>query len=460
MDNKLLTTKHWLILFDSHFEKENNKILSEIEYLKNNFCGNVIKSNDEINLIQNNNDNHNNLDSIIYVCGNIELILDNYKFDNQICIIKDISVNYDNLRNITNTNIKIIGLGMVPINIFGLGVYFRNFFDSIDENGVRTNYFNSIEKEHWFQDLTESNKQSNAFRKGLYITDVKQNEQNEQNEKKDLEFYLMRSSTNFEGPTDNFKKYDKQIISKVNLEVEKFFETKTNLNHVQAQIYYNYANGSDGFTNTNLERKAKIKVHSDKTEDMDEKGLIAFCSFYQNFVGDDFTNCKEKSIVKSNKDLFDYIYGKNSTILTKLRFKLKKDVMSNFNLVKSVDIILYPNSLFVIGLETNRLYTHEIVPSNLFVDKIPIRMGYVIRCSKTKAIYSNDKTYIIKNNTNNLTELTEKTEKIELVNIEPNDQKIDELKDIYYKENTTSEKIIYEFNNFSINTGDYMKPNL
>ena len=437
MDNKLLIDKHWLISFNSHFEKENDKMMIEIEYLENNFCGNVIKSQDELNLIQNNYSQK----SIIYICGNIDSILDTNKFNNQIYIIKEISFNYDNL---INSNIEIIGLGMVPINIFGLGVYFRNFFDSVDEHGAKTNYFNSIEKEHMFQDLTESNKQSNAFRKGLYITDVKQIEHN------NLEFYLMRSSTNFEGPTDNFRIIDQKIISKVNNEVENFFETKTNLNHVQAQIYYNYANGSDGFSNTNLERKAKIKVHSDKTEDMDEKGLIAFCSFYENYVGDNFTNCKEKSIAKSNTDLFDYIYGKNSTILTKLRFKLKKDVQSNLDLVKSFDLVLYPNSLFVIGLETNRLYTHEIIPSNLFVDKIPTRLGYVIRCSKTKAIYSNDKTFIIKTN----------GDLSELVSVEPNDIKIEDLKEIYYKENITSEKVIYKFNNFSLNTGDYMKPNL
>lgn len=440
MDNRLLADKHWLILFNSHFDNDDDKIKKEIEYLENNFCGNLIKSQDGLNLIK----NDFNPETIIYICGNIELILNNNKFNNQMCIIKEISSNYDNLTNLTNSNIKIISLGMVPINIYGLGVYFRKFFVSVDENCIDTNYFNSIEKEHVFQDLTETNKQSNAFRKGIYITDVKQMEDT------NLEFYLMRSSTNFNGPTDNFRTTDHKIISKVNNEVEKFFKTKINLNHVQAQIYYNYANGSDGFSNTNLERKAKIKTHSDKTEDMDEKGLMAFCSFYQNFVGNNFTNGKEKSISKSNVDLFDYTYGKNSTILTRLRFKLKKDVSSNLNLVKSFDLVLYPNSLFVIGLETNRLYTHEIVPSNLFVDKIPTRLGYVIRCSKTKAIYKNNKTFII----------SPDGDLIELVNVDTEDKRIEELKEIYYKENMTSEKIIYGFNNFSVNTGDYLKPNI
>jgi len=58
---------------------------------------------------------------------------------------------------------------------------------------------------------------------------------------------------------------------------------------------------------------------------------------------------------------------------------------------------LYPNSVFIMSLEMNRLYTHEISPSHLPMDLIPLRLGYVIRCSKTKAIYKDNKTYIINN---------------------------------------------------------------
>jgi hypothetical protein len=49
------------------------------------------------------------------------------------------------------------------------------------------------------------------------------------------------------------------------------------------------------------------------------------------------------------------------------------------------------------SLEMNRLYTHEISPSHLPMDLIPLRLGYVIRCSKTKAIYKDNKTYIFNN---------------------------------------------------------------
>lgn len=115
--------------------------------------------------------------------------------------------------------------------------------------------------------------------------------------------------------------------------------------------------------------------------------------------------------------------------------------------VKSFDLLLHSNSVFMISLETNRLYTHEIVPSNLFVDKIQTRMGYVIRCSKTKAVYKNNKTWLVDEN-NNLIKLDEQ-----------NNEKIDELKDLYFKENMTSEKIIYKGHSFSLNNGDYLRPN-
>lgn len=62
------------------------------------------------------------------------------------------------------------------------------------------------------------------------------------------------------------------------------------------------------------------------------------------------------------------------------------------------DITLYPNSVFVMSLDMNRLYTHEIIPSILPIDRIPTRMGYVIRCSKTNAIFKNEQTYIINEN--------------------------------------------------------------
>src|SRR4029079_17700858 len=121
---------------------------------------------------------------------------------------------------------------------------------------------------------------------------------------------LLRCSTNLDGPTDSFRATDNEIISKVNNICEQFFQTKTDLNHVLAQVYNNAS--IEG-----KERKAKISEHSDKTKDMPRNGLIAFTTFYQ------FNDNKD---VKKHKDnAFDYYY-KDTSVLTRLRFRLKKDV--------------------------------------------------------------------------------------------------------------------------------------
>src|SRR4029079_302177 len=130
-----------------------------------------------------------------------------------------------------------------------------------------------------------------------------------------------------------------------------------------------------------VEKKAKIKKHSDKTKDMPLNGLIVFCTFYKDHLNN-------KNIQKSKNDAFDYCY-KDTSVLTRLRFELKKTV-NNSNLKRKFDVILYPNSVFIMSLSTNRLYTHEIVPSTLPIDMIPTRMGYVVRCSKMDAIYGTD----------------------------------------------------------------------
>lgn len=302
------------------------------------------------------------------------------------------------------------------VNIHNIGIYYKKFFnDDID-------YFSSIINEHKFQTLTESNKISNAFRKGIYITNV------EKCDNDDLKFNLLRCSSNLDGPTDNFRNIDLKIINKVSDTIKPYFDKPFNLNHVLAQVYENDIEKS---------KKAKIKKHSDKTKDMEKSGIMVFCSFYNN---EELKKC-----AKSLTDEYDYVYKKTS-VLTKLKFELKNDV-KNDNLVKKFEITLYPNSIFVMPLSTNRLYTHEICPSTLEIKQIPTRLGYVIRCSKTSAIYKNDKTFIINKENNNLVEL-----------IEPIGTEITRLKDLYYNENVYSNMVEYNGFNFSLNKGDYTKP--
>ncbi len=279
--------------------------------------------------------------------------------------------------------------------------------------------------------------------------------------------------------------------------MEPFFQEKVVLNHVLAQIYKNYVlnawyirfvnwlwtkiymvlfyfrNSRYTFikhcsTNlrkkfkrpyfTNLQKKAKIKAHSDKTKDMPRNGLIAFCTFYQSSGSSGNRNPSIKQDSQNSKD-FDFQDDKASAPLTRLRFKLKTNSIKtsgssmeiiNFNSNSknkspiNFDVILYPNSVFVIPLSTNRFYTHEIIPSGLPVDKLPTRLGYVIRCSNTEVFYFNKDKKVYFNNDECLTDMTAEEDST--------------LRDLYLKENTTSEIITYQPSYSSMNKGDYLKP--
>jgi hypothetical protein len=130
--------------------------------------------------------------------------------------------------------------------------------------------------------------------------------------------------------------------------------------------------------------------------------------------------------------------------LTKLHFKLKSTVNDDA-LAKEFSVTLYPDSVFMIPLSTNRLYTHEIRPSMLNADRIPTRMGYVVRCSNLEAQHMNNQTYIKENGGF-----------IKLDKMTPETQV--ELRNFYYEENRSEEMIKYGKIHFSMNTGDYEKP--
>jgi len=374
----------------------------ELDYIKQNFCGQVFIDTIPFQPIDIEH-------IVVYLCGNIEKInLSDTNFKS-IFVITNLSTNYTD----TNTkNYTLIHSGQVPINICDMGVFYRQLFNVPD-------FFQRICNEHEFQNLTESNKPSNAFRKGVYLSRV--------NVGKDgLEFNLLRCSSNLDGPTENFKDSDNEIINSINTVSQQMFENPAECNHVLAQIYRNFYDGV-------FPKKAKIKAHSDKTKDMPNNGLLAFCTFYDSF--------KIDNTIKQIG--FDYCYKKQS-ILTKLHFKLK--AVENTNLKKEFTITLFPNSVFIIPLSTNRLYTHSIVPSNLPIEKLPTRMGYVVRCSKTVAVYNN-KTFI------------KDADKLEpLYQMTPEEART--LKDLYFEENTTTKPITYNKFFSSMNKGDYLCPKL
>lgn len=202
-ENVMITKKHYLILvqkqlvlnkinkFNELSEKEINKFKNEIDYLEKNFCGNVINSLEQI--IKINSDNLTN----IFIMGDIEKNIQNIKNHN-ICYKKIFIINelcWGNFVIYPDDYIQIINLGNVPININNVGIYFRNCFNT------QTNWFKSVSEEHKFQSLTESNKESNAFRTGIYLTPVEILDTNNSNK---VKFNLMMSSTNFEGSLIKF----------------------------------------------------------------------------------------------------------------------------------------------------------------------------------------------------------------------------------------------------------------
>ncbi|RBL93314.1 hypothetical protein [Chitinophaga flava] len=401
IENKISKDKNVLVVL-----QEEGAANSEMQDLIDKFCGKVVNSFSEIQA--------NPSDTRIYVCGDISSIKDEF---GPLYIIKELSSNYEN-----KNNTHIITLGEVPIIISNAGVYFRKLFTDND-------YFDKIKSEHEFQELTESNKPSKAFRKGIYLTKVTKAENEDGSEV--LHYRLLRCSSNLTGPTDNFRATDHKIIDSLNEAVKYVFEYKTDLNHVLAQIYENRMR-TEG---TDKEVKSRIKAHSDKTKDMPQDGLIVFCTFYDNV--------DIKHLKPSATDRYDRCY-KEVSGLTKLHFKLKSTVNDD-SLEKEFSVTLYPNSVFMIPLSTNRLYTHEIRPSMLNADSIPTRLGYVVRCSNLEAQHVNNQTYIRENNNF-----------IKLEKMTPETQ--EDLRSFYKEENKSEQVIKYGKIHFSMNSGDYEKP--
>lgn len=367
----------------------------------------------------------------LYLCGDISEVthLDIAKA-RHIYIIRELSQNYDDARW---SSCSLVGVGRVPINTHGVGVFYRRFFDP------QLDLFNKIRSDHMFQALTESNKPGTAHRTGIYLTPV------EEQGNGDLHFRLLRCSSNLSGPTGNFRENDTHIVDTLNQEASCIFKNQAPLNHVLAQIYRNTP--GDGYGKRGIkDKKAKIKEHSDKTKDMPDNGLMAFVTFY------DADGLNELTPLAN--DPFDYGIGGTSA-LTKLVFRLKPCVLERLpgcELPRQFSLTLYPQSVFFMPLSTNRLYTHEIRPSSLEARLLPTRMGYVVRCSDAEAIHRDGNTYLqTKDQTS-----TNSTSLVKLV--PPTLEGMAELRHLYAEENRYDNVIDYGEVLFSMNKGDYMRP--
>ncbi|KAF3915751.1 hypothetical protein ABW20_dc0102138 [Dactylellina cionopaga] len=413
-ENQLSLENHLLVCVDVNVGE---KDLNEYLYLKSNFCGRVLCAHEkDLGTLEFSPQTPH---GTVYVCGNIRLLYAKRKnVISSVKVIKEFSFNVDGLNEL-----EYVTVGEVPINLHNVAVYYRNCLNSDSSD---KNYFDILQAKHKFQALTESNKPNTSFRKGVYLSEV-------ETDGDASGFHLLRCSTNLDGPTLAFADEDREIVAQVNKLARSNFEQKTKLNHVLAQVYENTITVDD--VNKIKEHKAKIKSHSDKTKDMPANGLIAFVTFYSSEI----SGYKTPPHDRFNR------YYKDASVLTQLRFKIKSEA-DHLPLAKDFRVTLYPNSILLIPLSTNRLYTHETVPPMLPVGRFPTRLGYVVRCSKTKAVFKDDTTFIQR----------EGKEEVKLE--QPTRTDFHELKELYRKENMTTEKIEYKEVYFSFNEGDYKRP--
>ncbi|MER7516772.1 hypothetical protein [Streptomyces sp. NPDC126499] len=354
----------------------------------------------------------------VYLCGDISAIgAPRLRGAARVFVVQELSYGGDDVDAAWTP----VGLGRVPVRVHGVGVYYRRFFDPDGDHFAR------IRAEHAFQSLTESTKPGTAQRSGIYLTPVTR-------EGDELRFRLLRCSTNFSGPTENFRPTDTSIVEELNREAAVVFRGQAPLNHVLAQIYHN--------TRATAERrqsKARISSHADKTKDMPANGIMAFCTFYDRLDG----------LRPLAEDAFD-LGVKGVSALTRLHFRLKEPAgdRDGTALPSRFSLTLHPGSVFFMPLSTNRLYTHEIRPAALDAALLPTRLGYVVRCSGTEAVHKNGHTFLQRAGGP--------------VPLEPPTQAgMDELRRLYAEENRSSSFVDYgeEFL-FSMNAGDYLAPRI
>lgn len=351
-----------------------------------------------------------------------------------VCIL--LVQDYVHLEDATSIPPNILSASSIPVNVANFGVLFPRFFEG-------THHFEAVQQQHEFQTLTESNKQGTALRTGVYISNVHRAENG-------TSFQLLRCSSNLSGPTNNFKDIDHEILGATHAVLPFFFENAFPPNHVLAQVYHNRADGT-------RVRKASIKAHADKTRDMPPNAVIAFSTFYSPDLLDDVAAkdaCNDKDYLAQfdrraqGKHTSQSCATQQPSRLPRLRFALK-DPEAHPDLAPHVDVTLYPNSLLVIPLATNRLYTHQIRPSPLGatqMDQMPTRLGYIMRCSECTGVHKNGCTYIAD------------TKGVEHALATPTDESMADMKRQYLQENRTEDVMVYPEDFTSMNGGDFMEP--
>lgn len=110
--------------------------------------------------------------------------------------------------------------------------------------------------------------------------------------------------------------------------------------------------------------------------------------------------------------------------------------------------------MLLIPLSTNRLYTHEIKPPRLPVEKMPTRMGYVIRCSDRRAKHD----AAVAGGITWIEDAASDGGWAPMEVMTEDDNRA--LKELYFRENASSQAVSYPTSRFSMNQGDYLPPRL
>jgi len=409
-----------LLVLGGKLECKNEDTKKESENLLKDFCGTVFTDVSSLPSLANSN---------VYLCGDIARANGLAKLEkaSRVFVIRELSYNYNDAAWL------VVGLGRVPILVHGMGVFYRRFFKP------ERDYFNRVRAEHAFQALTESTKPGKALRTGIYLTPVEKRGD-------DLHFNLLRCSSNLSGPTSNFGDNDRSIADALNAEAATLFQNPAELNHVLAQIYYNMP-----AVGTRKPTKAKISPHADKTKDMPRNALMAFCTFYNHLdrlhpVG--MFDYGHKNARRKQNSAKSRSSKKHETGLTRLVFRLKQGMAKKYpRLAREFSITLYPESVFFMPISTNRIYTHEIRPSALPANCLPTRLGYVVRCSSTRAVHKEGQTFVVGCN-----------RKLHPLG-PPTPEAVKDLKGLYRRENLTDAIVDYKHPVlFSMNRGDYTRP--
>jgi hypothetical protein len=215
------------------------------------------------------------------------------------------------------------------------------------------NLFDELSKSCIFEDITKG-------RQGANLVDVKNNL-----------IPIIRTTTNYNNPNQQFLPIHYDIIKKIKDEIEG-----VELNNALIEIY----NG----------QYRKMKFHSDQALDLTDNSYICVFSCYKNKNENENKNKNKNKNENKNEN-------KDNRIL-KIKNKTTKECS---------DISLDHNSVVVFSTEINKQYVHKIV---LDANSDNEWLGITFRLSKTFISFSNEIPYFYQSN--NMLRLAESDDEI------------------------------------------------